>query len=148
MNTHLSFDVIHVGIANSSGPNRRDAFLVCKSVAERIKVTNWNARCVSSRSLRRFSRSTRKDIVVGASIKYATIYTARWVWIYALISAILPLVSNHCEWFYQWKCWREFIAKRRILVETLWHTIHKRNCYIDYSNIEMQLCFYVWIFDL
>lgn len=97
----------------SSGRNRRDALLVCKSVAERIEVTNWNARCVSSRSLRRFSRATRKDIVVGASIKYATIYAARWVRIYALIPTML--VSNHCEWFYQWKRPREFIVKHRML---------------------------------
>jgi len=84
--TRLSFDVMHMGIANSSERNRWDALLVYKSVLERIEVTNWNACCVSSRSLRRFSRATSKDVVVGASIKYATIYAARWVRIYALIS--------------------------------------------------------------
>lgn len=97
----------------SSGRNRRDALLVCENVAERIEVTNWNARCVSSRSLRRFSRATRKDIVVGASIKYATIYAARWVRIYALIPTMLVL--NHCEWFYRRKRRREFIVKHRLL---------------------------------
>jgi len=90
IHTHVSLDVTHVGIANSNG---RKKLLVYESAAETHRSNQLKCSVRFRTILRHLPHARRKDMVDGVSIKYATIYAARWVRIYALIPAIL-CVSN------------------------------------------------------
>lgn len=97
----------------------RNAPPVCESAAETHRSNQLKCSVRSRTILRHLPHGRRKDMVDGASIKYATIYAARWVRIYALIPAIPLCVSNRCE-----NAAENLLLNAGNLVKTLWHIVH------------------------